>query len=82
VAGREEKKFTLTLGSKGNHTPEEIIRVLKEKVNPAEIKVRIASLKTLRDGRVLIEASNRNKINLLGDRIREECAETLAVIMQ
>jgi hypothetical protein len=82
LAGRQEQKFSLTLKSKGNHTPEEIIRVLKEKVNPAEIKVGITSLKTLRDGRVLIEASNRNEINLLGDRIREECAETLAVNMQ
>ena len=82
VAGREEKKFTLTLRTKDNHTPEEIIRVLKEKVNPAEIKVGITSLKALRDGRVIIEASSRNEINLLGDKIREECAETLAVNMQ
>jgi len=82
VAGREEKKFTLTLGTKDNHTPEEIIRVLKEKVNPAEIKVGITSLRALRDGRVLTEASSRNEITLLGDKIREECAETLAVNMQ
>lgn len=82
VAGRVEKKCMLTLRSKDNHTPEEIIRVLKGKVNPAEIKVGITSLKTLRDGRVIIEASSRNEINLLGDKIREECAETLAVSMQ
>jgi hypothetical protein len=56
--------------------------VLKEKVNPVEIKVGITSLKALRDGRVLTEASSRNEINLLGDKIREECAETLAVNMQ
>ena len=54
VAGREEKKFPLTLRTKDNHTPEGIISVLKENVNPAEIKVGITSLKTLRDGRVLI----------------------------
>jgi hypothetical protein len=82
VAGRDEKKFTLTLRTKGNHTPEEIIRVLKEKVNPAEIKVGITSLKTLRDGRVLIEVGSKTEINLLGDKIWEECAETLVVNMQ
>ena len=82
VAGREEKKFTLTLRAKDNHTPEGIIRVLKGNVNPAEIKVGITSLKTLRDGRVLIEAGSRAEINLLGDKIREECAETLIVNMQ
>jgi hypothetical protein len=82
VAGRDEKKFTLTLQTKGNHTPGGIIKVLKEKVNPAEIKVGITSLKTLRYGRVLIEAASNTEINLLGDKIREECAETLVVNMQ
>ena len=82
VRGREEKKFTLTLRTKDNHTPEGIIRVLKEKVNPAEIKVGITSLKTLRDGRILIEPGSRTELNLLGDTIREEYAETLVVNMQ
>ena len=82
AAGREGKKFTLTLRTKGNHTPEEMIRALKEKVNPAEIKVGITSLKALRDGRVLIEAGSKTEINLLGDKIREECDETLAVNTQ
>ena len=82
VAGREEKKFTLTLRAKDNHTPEGIIRVLKENVNPAEIKVGITSLKTQRDGRVLIGVGSRTEINLLWDKIREECAETLIVNMQ
>ena len=57
-AGREEKKFTLTLRTKDNHTLEEIIRVLKQKVNPAELQVGITSLKTMRD-RILIEASSK-----------------------
>jgi hypothetical protein len=82
VAERDEKKFTLTLRTKDNHAPEEIISVLKEKVNPAEIKVGIVSLKTLRDGRVLIEAGSKAEIKLLGDKIREECAEILVVNMQ
>ena len=82
LAGRQEKKFTLSLRTKDNRTPEEIIKVLKEKVNPVELKVGITSLKTLKDGRVLIEASSKTDINILGDKIREECAETMAVNMQ
>jgi hypothetical protein len=82
VAERDEKKFTLTHRTKGNHTPEGIIRVLKEKVNPVEIKVGITSLKTLRNGRVLIEAGRKTEINLMGDNIRKECTQTLVVNMQ
>ena len=70
AAEREGKKFTLTLRTKGNHTPEEMTRALKERVNPAVIKVGITSLKALRDGRVLIEAGSKIEINLLGTRYR------------
>jgi hypothetical protein len=38
-------------------------------VNPAEIKVGITSLKTLRDGRVIIEAGSKQEIDSLGDKI-------------
>jgi len=40
-------------------------------VNPAEIKVGITSLRTLRDGRVLIEAGSKNEVDAIGDKIRE-----------
>jgi hypothetical protein len=56
--------------------------LLKEKANPAEIKVGIASLKALRDGRVLTVVNSGTEINLLGDKIWKECAETIAVNMQ
>ena len=69
VAGREGKKFKLTIKTKGNHTQEEIRRVPKRKVNSAEIKVGITSLKTLRDGRVIIEAGSKQEIDSLGDKI-------------
>jgi hypothetical protein len=43
VSGKLDKKFTLTLKSMENHTPEDIIRTLKEKVNPTELKMGISS---------------------------------------
>ena len=42
----------------------------------------ITSLRTIRVGRVLIETGSKDEMNLLGDKIREECAETLVVNMQ
>jgi len=44
--------------------------------------VGITSLRTIRVGRVLIETGSKDEMNLLGDKIREECAETLVVNMQ
>ena len=44
-------------------------------MNPTEIKVGITSLKSLRDGRVIIEASSKNEIEALGDKIGGKCGE-------
>jgi len=65
VAGREENKFKLSLRTKDNHTPDEIKRLLKAKVNPTEINVGILALKTLRDGRILVEAGSKKEIEAL-----------------
>ena len=37
--------------------------------------MRITSLKMLRDGRVMIQASSRNEIEALGNKIEETCEE-------
>jgi len=69
VAGQEEKKYKLSLRTKDNHTPDKIKRPLKAKVNPTEINVGILALKTLRDGRILIEAGSKKEIEALGEKI-------------
>ena len=51
-------------------------------MKPLELKVGITSLKKLKDGRVLIEASSKTDINIMGNKIREKCAETMAGNMQ
>ena len=40
-----------------------------------DIKVGVQSLKTLRDGRVIIEVGSKKEIELLEERIRERCGE-------
>jgi hypothetical protein len=82
VAGREERKFKLTITSKDSQTPEEIKRLLKSKVNPTEIKVGITSLRPLRDGRIIIEAGSKKEIETLGEKIVEQCGEELEVKIQ
>ena len=40
-------------------------------MNPTEINVGILTLKTLRDGRILIEAGSKKEIEALGEKIKE-----------
>jgi hypothetical protein len=69
------KKLQVNDQVKNIHPPYLIKKLLKSKVNPAEIKVGITSLKSLRDGKVMIETSNENEIVTLWDKIGEKCGE-------
>ena len=82
VATHVETKQELLVRSKVNQTPEMIKKQLKSKVNPTEIKVGITSLKMLRDGRVMIEASSKQEIEDLGSKIEETCGAELEVSIQ
>jgi len=82
VAGRERKKFKLTIRSRGNQTPDEITRLLKTKVNPTEIKVGITSLRPLRDGRIIIEVGSKKDKETLGEKIGQKCGEEPEVNIQ
>jgi hypothetical protein len=82
VAGCAERKYGLTLQSKVNQPPDMIKKLLKTKENPTEIKVGITSLKSLRDGIVMIETSSKNEIETLGEKIGEKCGEELEVNIQ
>ena len=82
VAATAETKHKALVRSKINQTPEMIKNQLKSKVNPTEIKVGITSLKMLRDGRLMIEASSKQEIEALGNKIEETCGAELEVSIQ
>jgi hypothetical protein len=82
TAGRTETHHRLTLRSKINQPPDMIKNLLKSSVNPTEIKVGITSLKMLRDGRVMVEASSKKDIGTLGEKIEEKCGKELEVHIQ
>ena len=51
--------------------------MLKSKINPTEIKVGINSLKSLKNGRVQIETSSKEEIEILTTDINEKCGGEL-----
>ena len=65
--------------SKSNQSPETIKNVLKTTIKPTEMKVGLKTLKSLKDGRVLIEVGSIDETNLLSANIRDKCGEELEV---
>jgi hypothetical protein len=55
------KGFKLTVKSKGNKSSETINGVVNTKTNPAGIEVGINSLKSIRNGKVLIETDSKGR---------------------
>ena len=64
VAWWKGKKFKLYIRTNGSYTPDEIKTPLKIKSEPNNVG--ILTLKTMRDGRILIEAGSKNEIEALG----------------
>jgi hypothetical protein len=61
VAGRGNNKKFKIIRSKWNHTTETTKELIKTKINPTEIKVRISTFKAPRDGRTLIEVGSKDE---------------------
>lgn len=77
--GNEGKssRFKISVTSKENQTSEMIRELLNSKVNPTEIKVRINTLKSLRNGKVLMETNTKEELEMLGKDINEICGYKL-----
>ena len=65
--------------SRLERSTEEVQNVLRTKVNRTEMKVGIKILKSLKDGRVHIEAGSTEQINKLGQTIQDKCGGELEV---
>ena len=48
-------------------------------LSPTEINVGITSLKSLRDGKVIIEVGSKKDIDTLEEKIKERCGEELEI---
>jgi len=76
-----DKRYKITLKAKDNcKSPEQIKLQLKKDINPTDIKVGIKTLKTLRDGRIIIETGSEEEISSLSSAISTKCGEQLEII--
>jgi len=75
--GRTAQRFTITVTSKDKQTSETIKEILKTNINPTEIKVGINALKTLRNGKVLIETNTKEELETLDKDINDKCGDRL-----
>jgi hypothetical protein len=83
VAGRENnKKFKITIRSKGYQAPETIKQLIKTKINPTEMKVGISAFRALKDGRILIETGSKEEIEKISTSITEKCGKELETKVQ
>ena len=72
-----EKRYKIMVKTKSDQSPETIKSILKSKINPTEMKIGVKSLKSLRDGRVLIEVGSVDETKLLSADINAKCGEAL-----
>ena len=79
VSANVGKRYKLMVKSKLNLSTEEVKNALRTKVNPMVMKVGIKTLKSLKDGRVLVEAGTTEEINKLSQTIQDKCGGELEV---
>jgi len=67
----------MTVASKDNQTWEKIKEILKTNSKPTAIKVGINALKTLRNGRVLMETNTKEELATSGKNINYKFGDSL-----
>jgi len=72
-------RFKLTVKTKGTIPPESIKGLLKAKIDPTKIRVGINTLRTQRNGQVLIETGSRKELEAIEKDIKEKCGDKLEV---
>jgi hypothetical protein len=73
----ERKTSRLTVKSKSSHSIENMKTLVKTNVNPVDIKTGITTFKGLRNGRILIETHNKQKIDAVSKTMNEMCGKEL-----
>ena len=82
VGCKNKERHKLTLKPKGNQTTEEIKKLLKSKIDPVDMKIGIRSLRSLKNGNVLIEADTKEEKELLNSQIHDRCGDHLEINIQ
>ncbi|PSN44607.1 hypothetical protein C0J52_19782 [Blattella germanica] len=77
---KDEKSYKLFVKSKNNQSAEYIRTLVKTKLDPVDIKVGVKSCRTLRNGQVIIESSNKEEAEIICNKINEKCGEELEAV--
>jgi len=68
--------------SRTNHSGDAIKDIVKTSINPTTMKVGICALKSLRDGRVIMETKSKEDIELLCTNINDKRSQLLEANIQ
>jgi ribosomal protein L29 len=80
--GGREKRYKLKITSRTNHSGDAIKNIIKTSVNPTSMKVGICALKSLWDGRVIMETKSKEELELLYTNINDKCSQLLEANIQ
>jgi hypothetical protein len=76
-ASSDDKMYKLCVKSKNNQSTEYIRTLLKSKVNPTQMKVGISALKTLKNGKLLIESDKKGDLDDVFKKISDVCGKQI-----
>jgi hypothetical protein len=71
----DNKMYKLFVKCKNNQSAEYTRTLLKSKVNPTQMKVRIGALKTLKNRQLIMESEKKSELEEVCKKINEVCRE-------
>lgn len=80
--GRREKRYRLMITSRTNHSGDAIKNIIKTSVNTTSMQVGICALKSLKNGRVIMETKSKEDIEMLCTNINDKCSQLLQANVQ
>jgi hypothetical protein len=79
---KEDKRYRITLTPKDEAlSPDQITTQLKRIINPTDIEVGIKAIRTIREGRLIIETGSKEEMITLSSKIDNKLGERLEVSM-
>ena len=75
LSGRNPERHRLTVKPNDNKTAEEIKNLLRTEIDPVNMIIGIRTFKSLKNGNVLIEADNKEEIELINTQIPVKCED-------
>jgi hypothetical protein len=82
LSGKKGNIHKLTVKSKNYQPAEALKKILKSSIDPIDMNIGIRTLKSLKDGKVLIEVDTKDDVEKLTSCIRDKCGDRLETNVQ